>query len=73
MKLWLRTFAAVFVFAGILVGCLAIVLLLACWIFNRLARVSKLANQQKPSAVWVAARLPIRPTATSFLPSVIET
>ena len=60
MKLWLCTFAAVFVFAGILVGCLAIVLLvilmvrfpplaiallLACWIFNRLARVSKSANQ----------------------------
>lgn len=51
MKLWLRTFAAVFVFAGILVGCLAIVLLvilmvrfppllvavlLACWVFARL-------------------------------------
>jgi hypothetical protein len=51
MKLWLLTFAAVFVFAGILVGCLAILLLvilmvrfppllvavlLACWVLARL-------------------------------------
>lgn len=51
MKLWLLTFAAVIVFAGILAGCLAIVLLvilmvrfppllvavlLACWVFARL-------------------------------------
>lgn len=60
MKLLMRTFAAVFVFAGILAGCLAMLLLvilmvrfpplvivavLACWIFNRLVRVSKQANQ----------------------------
>lgn len=53
MKLLLRTFAAAFMFAGILAGCLAILLLvilrvrfppllvagiLACWIFNRLKR-----------------------------------
>ncbi|MBW6124617.1 hypothetical protein [Pseudomonas aeruginosa] len=53
MKLLLRTFAAAFMFAGILAGCLAIFLLvilmvrfppllvaviLACWIFNRLKR-----------------------------------
>ncbi|MCX2813757.1 MULTISPECIES: hypothetical protein [unclassified Pseudomonas] len=53
MKLLLRTFAAVFVFAGILVGCLAMLLLvilmvrfppllialvLACWILSRLQR-----------------------------------
>ena len=51
MKLLMRTFAAVFVFAGILAGCLAMLLLvivmvrfpplliavvLACWIFSRL-------------------------------------
>jgi len=51
MKLLLRTFAAVFVFAGILAGCLAMLLLvilmvrfpplliavvLACWILCRL-------------------------------------
>ncbi|TLX61515.1 hypothetical protein DN820_21010 [Stutzerimonas nosocomialis] len=50
MKLLLRTFAAVFVFAGILAGCLALLLLvilmmrfpplliavtLACWILSR--------------------------------------
>ncbi|WP_337160257.1 hypothetical protein [Pseudomonas putida] len=55
MKLWLCTFAAVFVFAGILVGCLVIVLLvilmvrfplllaavaLACWILNRLMQTT---------------------------------
>lgn len=53
MKLLLRTFAAAFMFAGILAGCLAILLLvilmvrfppllvamiLACWIFSRLKR-----------------------------------
>ncbi|GGH95394.1 hypothetical protein GCM10007363_24560 [Pseudomonas fluvialis] len=53
MKLLLRTFAAAFIFSGILAGCLAILLLvilmvrfppllvaviLACWIFNRLKR-----------------------------------
>jgi len=53
MKLLLRTFAAAFMFAGILAGWLAILLLvilmvrfppllvaviLACWIFNRLKR-----------------------------------
>ncbi|EKT4522034.1 hypothetical protein LZJ91_11815 [Pseudomonas aeruginosa] len=53
MKLLLRTFAAAFMFAGILAGCLAILLLvilvvrfpplliavvLACWIFNRLPK-----------------------------------
>lgn len=53
MKLLLRTFTAVFVFVGILAGCLALVLLvilmvrfplvlialgLACWIFSRLQR-----------------------------------
>ena len=53
MKLLLRTFAAVFVFVGILVGCLAMLLLvilmvrfpplllalvLACWIMSRLQR-----------------------------------
>lgn len=53
MKLLLRTFAAAFMFAGILAGCLTILLLvilmvrfppllvaviLACWIFNRLKR-----------------------------------
>lgn len=50
MKLLLRTFVAVFVFAGILAGCAAVLLLvilmvrfpplliavlLACWIFSR--------------------------------------
>jgi len=60
MKLLLRTLTAAFVFAGIFAGCLAILLLvvlmvrfpplvivvlLACWIFNRLARVSKSAHQ----------------------------
>lgn len=53
MKLLLRTFAAAFMFAGILAGCLAILLLvilmvrfppllvaviLACWIFSRLLK-----------------------------------
>lgn len=53
MKLLMRTFAAMFVFAGILGGCLAMLLLvvlmvrfpplliavvLACWILNRLQR-----------------------------------
>lgn len=53
MKLLLRTFAAALMFAGILAGCLAILLLtilmvrfppllvaviLACWIVNRLKR-----------------------------------
>ncbi len=53
MKLLLRTFTAVFVFTGILAGCLALLLLvilmvrfplvlialvLACWIFSRLQR-----------------------------------
>lgn len=53
MKLLMRTFAAVFVFGGILAGCLAMLLLvivivrfpplliavvLACWILNRLQR-----------------------------------
>ena len=53
MKLLLRTFAAALMFAGILAGCLAILLLmilmvrfppllialvLACWIFNRLPK-----------------------------------
>ncbi|MBV6142865.1 hypothetical protein [Pseudomonas aeruginosa] len=53
MKLLLRTFAAAFMFAGILAGCLAILLLvilmvrfppllvavvLACWILNRFQR-----------------------------------
>ncbi|HIE5710215.1 TPA: hypothetical protein ACXNQ6_004344 [Pseudomonas aeruginosa] len=51
MKLLMRTFAAMFVFGGILAGCLAMLLLvivmvrfpplliavvLACWIFSRL-------------------------------------
>ena len=60
MKVLLRTFIAVLVFAGIFAGCLAILLLvvlivrfppllivvlLACWIFNRLARDSKSAHQ----------------------------
>jgi hypothetical protein len=60
MKLLLRTLTAVFVFAGIFAGCLAIlllvvlmvrfpplliVLLLASWIFNRLARDSNSAHQ----------------------------
>jgi CHASE2 domain-containing sensor protein len=60
MKLLLRTFAAVFMFAGILAGCLAMLLLvvlmvrfpplliavvLACWISNRLVRVLKQANR----------------------------
>ncbi len=55
MKLLLRTFAAVLVFAGILAGCLAILLLvilmarfplllaavaLACWILNRLMQAT---------------------------------
>ncbi|WP_200899445.1 hypothetical protein [Stutzerimonas stutzeri] len=53
MKLLMRTFAAVFVFSGILAGCLAMLLLvvlmvrfpplliavvLACWTLNRLQR-----------------------------------
>jgi hypothetical protein len=53
MKLLLRTFTAVFVFAGILAGCLTLLLLvmlmvrfplvliglvLACWIFSRMQR-----------------------------------
>lgn len=53
MKLLLRTFAAAFMFAGILAGCLAVLLLvilmvrfppllvavvLACWILNRFQR-----------------------------------
>ena len=53
MKLLLRTVASAFMFAGILAGCLALMLLvilmvrfppllvaviLACWIFNRLKR-----------------------------------
>lgn len=53
MKLLLRTVASAFMFAGILAGCLAVLLLLilmvrfppllvavilACWIFNRLKR-----------------------------------
>lgn len=53
MKLLLRTFAAAFMFAGILAGCLVILLLvilmvrfppllvavvLACWILNRFQR-----------------------------------
>lgn len=52
MKLLLRTIAAAFMFAGILVGCLVVLLLvilmvrfpplliavaLACWFFNRLS------------------------------------
>jgi len=56
MKLLLRTFAAVFVFAGILAGCLAVLLLavltvrfpplliavvLACWILCRLWEAAK--------------------------------
>lgn len=64
MKLLLRTFAAVFVFAGILAGCLAMLLLvilmmrfpplilvvvLACWILCRL---------------WEAARPSIAPAET---------
>ncbi|HBN8287775.1 hypothetical protein V4W48_21945 [Pseudomonas aeruginosa] len=59
MKLLLRTFAAVFVFAGILAGCLVMLLLvilivrfpplliamvLACWIVSRL-----LNSRAKPS------------------------
>jgi len=61
MKLLLRTFTAVFVFAGIFAGCLAILLLvvlmvrfppllivvlLACWIFNRLVRDSRKSAHQ---------------------------
>jgi len=53
MKLLLRTFAAVFIFIGILAGCLAMLLLvivmlrfppllgaviLACWIFSRVLK-----------------------------------
>ena len=55
MKLLLWTFAAVFVFAGILAGCLAVLLLviltvrfpplliavvLACWIFSRFKKAA---------------------------------
>lgn len=60
MKLLLRTVASAFMFAGILAGCLAILLLVflmvrfpplliaalvACWISNRLARASKSTHQ----------------------------
>lgn len=56
MKLLLRTFAAAFMFAGILVGCLAILLLVilmvrfpplliavlvACWLLSRLQKSSQ--------------------------------
>lgn len=56
MKLLLRTFAAALVFAGILAGCMALLLLvilivrfpplllavlLACWIFSRLQKSAR--------------------------------
>lgn len=64
MKLLLRTFAAVFVFAGILAGCLAMLLLvivmvrfpplliavvLACWILCRLMNAFRRKDQSKAS------------------------
>ncbi|EPJ5339397.1 MULTISPECIES: hypothetical protein [Pseudomonas] len=64
MKLLLRTFAAVFVFAGILAGCLAMLLLvivmvrfppllvavvLACWILCRLMNAFRRKDQSEAS------------------------
>lgn len=64
MKLLLRTFAAVFVFAGILAGCLAMLLLvivmvrfppllvavvLACWILCRLMNALRRKDQSEAS------------------------
>ena len=64
MKLQLRTFAAVFVFAGILAGCLAMLLLvivmvrfppllvavvLACWILCRLMNAFRRKDQSEAS------------------------